>query len=447
MTVFKFGGTSVADAAAIRQVTDIIIDCDEKQLLVVLSACSGITDLLYELTRISVSSNEKRAEEIIQFIEMHHKTMLKELLNVVRLPRCMIDDEIENLRQLSKGIALLGECTPRTEDAVVSTGEFLSTFILSEYLHKIGVESILLDSTELLSKELGKSEYIVKKDTLSSLMKNTKVAVCQGFIASDQDGRLVTLGRGGSDYSAAIFAGGLNADELVIWTDVSGVMSADPRIIANAVTIDKISYLEMRQLSFFGAKVLHPDTIKPALDKNIPVYIKNTFSPEDKGTLIVNEVDDGDAINSLVLKKNCYRANIWLPFDNNATDIFNKIKMLKAKGIEILSIQITGDICELCFELKDDIIRQREDLELEGYRNVRNIDVIYINSSKNKTYLLNEIARVLSDVTGDEYSSITSAIDSNYVLLTLASGKGERLMKLLHDNVILRENSEKKFLL
>ena len=298
MKILKFGGTSVANAQNIKLVLDIIINkANEEKLVVVVSAFSKVTDLL-QLASINAASNDESYKEIVAEIEKKHLDALKELIPVSEQSGLLshIKRIINHLETLLDGCFLLGELSPRTSDTILSFGELLSSYIIAEALKQNLKNSSYKDSRELIktNNHFGKAavNFEISNQLIADFFASNEnqVVIMPGFIASTLDGINTTLGRGGSDYTAAILAGALNATDLEIWTDVNGMFTANPKIVKQAVPIASISYQEAMELSHFGAKVLYPPTIQPVLRKNIPILIKNTFEPEAEGTYISNNV-------------------------------------------------------------------------------------------------------------------------------------------------------------
>ncbi|MBG6111881.1 aspartokinase/homoserine dehydrogenase 1 [Flavobacterium sp. CG_23.5] len=298
MKILKFGGTSVANAQNIKLVLDIIINkANEEKLVVVVSAFSKVTDLL-QLASINAASNDESYKEIVAEIEKKHLDALKELIPVSEQSGLLshIKRIINHLETLLDGCFLLGELSPRTSDTILSFGELLSSYIIAEALKQNLKNSSYKDSRELIktNNHFGKAavNFEISNQLIADFFASNEnqVVIMPGFIATTLDGINTTLGRGGSDYTAAILAGALNATNLEIWTDVNGMFTANPKIVKQAVPIASISYQEAMELSHFGAKVLYPPTIQPVLRKNIPILIKNTFEPEAEGTYISNNV-------------------------------------------------------------------------------------------------------------------------------------------------------------
>ena len=298
MRVLKFGGTSVANADNIRLVIAIITKKAEKEpLAVVVSALSKVTDLL-QLAAHKAANSDENFREIVLEIEKKHLDTLKQLIPVSEQSALLshIKRIINHLETLLDGCFLLGELSPRTADTILSFGELLSSFIIAEALKQNLKSTNYKDSRELIKTNATFGKASVNFEVSNRLIQdyfatnNSKVVLLPGFIGATEDGITTTLGRGGSDYSAAILASALATEELEIWTDVNGMYTANPKLVKQAQPIATISYQEAMELSHFGAKVLYPPTIQPVLRKNIPILIKNTFEPEAEGTFISNTI-------------------------------------------------------------------------------------------------------------------------------------------------------------
>ena len=297
MKVLKFGGTSVANAQNIKLVLDIVLNkAKQDKLVVVVSAFTKVTDLLV-LASQKAASNDESFKDVVAEIEKKHLDAIKELIPVSEQSGSLshIKRIINHLETLLDGCFLLGELSPRTSDTILSFGELLSSYIIAEALKQQYKNSGYKDSRELIKTNNNFGKAAVNFEITNPLIADyfasneAQIVILPGFIASTNDGIGTTLGRGGSDYTAAILAGALDASELEIWTDVNGMYTANPKIVKQAQPIATISYQEAMELSHFGAKVLYPPTIQPVLKKNIPILIKNTFEPEAEGTLISNQ--------------------------------------------------------------------------------------------------------------------------------------------------------------
>lgn len=303
----KFGGTSVGSAAAMKNVRAIVQQhLTKHRIVVVVSAMGGTTDLLIEAGRKAAAQDEQ-FKEILQKIEERHLETIKELIPVQHQSHVLSFTKTycNELEDLVNGIYMLGELSTRTLDRLMSYGELMASRILAASFALDSIPSVWKDARALIktNDQYGNAavDYTATNQHLKEMMAaDAQLFILPGFIASAPDHSTTTLGRGGSDFTAAIVAAGLEATTLEIWTDVSGMMTADPRWVSNARPIPAISYKEAMELSHFGAKVIYPPTIQPVMSKNIPVWIKNTFAPTDLGTVIHNASAGGsDAIRGI----------------------------------------------------------------------------------------------------------------------------------------------------
>ena len=300
MQVLKFGGSSVGSAEAILQVVAIVSESIKKEpTIVVVSAMSGVTDQLLMLAQ-SASQGNEAYKTIIQNIEQKHLDAVRALLPIQAQSATLslVKQSINELESNCEGLFMLKELSNRMQDRIVSFGEILSSKIIAATFASKGIHQQWVDARLLIKTNANYLNAVVDKDVTTKTIQsyftdpaNNKfdLYMAPGFIASDAEGNTTTLGRGGSDYTGAIFAAALKVTALEIWTDVSGMMTADPRIVQNAKEIPQISYQEAMELSHFGAKVIYPPTIQPVMHQNIPVWIKNTFEPSHPGTIIKNE--------------------------------------------------------------------------------------------------------------------------------------------------------------
>ncbi|MFT4566001.1 MAG: aspartokinase/homoserine dehydrogenase 1 [Saprospiraceae bacterium] len=298
MKVLKFGGTSVGTPERIAELSSLIVKRHKAgdKLTIIFSAFGGVTDLLIRAANEAADANEAYAVTSAK-LRQRHLVAIESL----GLSESKVKEEIENnfdvLEDLLKGVFLVREASLRTMDYILSFGERNSAPIIAAYLQSLGIPAQYLDARLIIktNKEFGRAK--VNFELTEPLIKEyfeehaKKMHIVTGFVATDIGGLTTTLGRGGSDYTAAILAGALDAEVLEIWTDVDGVLTSNPKVVKNAYTIPELSYDEAMELSHFGAKVIYPPTIQPALSKSIPIYIKNTFNPEFIGTLISGEVN------------------------------------------------------------------------------------------------------------------------------------------------------------
>lgn len=306
MKIIKFGGTSIATPENIYQVFTILQEqLLHQELAVVFSAFGGVTESLLSTAKLAGAGNLAYRKELNALAERHLK-MVQQLIAVQRQARVMtfVEVRFKELEDLFHGIFLIKENSAKTLDYVASFGERLSTFILAEALSGKGLPTTFVDARDLIRTNNRFGQARVDHQKTTELIKNffaqhkgTKIIT--GFIASTENGETTTLGRSGSDYTASIFASALDATAVEIWTDVSGVLTSDPNLVYTAITIPHLSYNEAMELSHFGAKVIFPATMQPVMKKNIPIYIKNTFEPENKGTIINGEPNKGGLIKGI----------------------------------------------------------------------------------------------------------------------------------------------------
>jgi aspartate kinase len=298
LRVMKFGGTSVGDASCIARVAQIVKQAaTEGPIIAVVSAMSGVTNRLIDAANLSALAEGRQVEAIFASLHLQHETALAALVpdeaRRKRIATCL-SKIFEEGQRLCRGTALLRELTPRTLDAISSLGERLSAPMIAGALAELGTPSESVEAIELIVTDASHGGADPRMELtrarsearLRPVLDQGVVPVVTGFIGATQDGVLTTLGRGGSDYSATILGAALGADEVIIWTDVDGVMTADPRLVPDARTIPEISYREATELAYFGAKVLHPKTLHAVSQAKIPVWIRNSFAPELTGTKI-----------------------------------------------------------------------------------------------------------------------------------------------------------------
>ncbi len=295
MIVLKFGGTSVQDATSQNQALEIVFSKLEHSVVLVSSAMTRVTNELIRLTELASSGKHEEANTLLNALESRHYSVLDALCTgpVREKITGMMEPLFSEIKSLTRGMVLLKECSPRVYDAVVGCGELLSTRLLFARCLELGVSAELADARELIVTDDHFGEAAVLwEQTRERIRKNLNprpghLIITQGFLGSTEDGVATILGRGGSDYSATIFGAALDVEAVEIWTDVNGIMTTDPRIVASAKTIPEITYEEAAELAYFGAKVVHPATIQPAVEKGIPVWVKNTKNPGHLGTAIL----------------------------------------------------------------------------------------------------------------------------------------------------------------
>jgi aspartate kinase len=291
--VLKFGGTSVGGPDPIRRLGEIVRRALDRKPTLVVSAVSGVTNRLFKLVELALAEGEWLRE--FEAIEEQHRSILRAL----GLSPELVDGLLDELHQLVCGVSLIRECTPRVRDYLVSFGERLSVRLVAAHLVKTGIPASAHDSFDVglvTDEHFGCARPLADvDDRIREAFRSIRgVPVVTGYIGKSVSGHITTLGRGGSDYSASIFGAALDADEIQIWTDVDGVMTADPRIVKGSRFIPKLSFAEASELAFYGAKVLHPATMIPAVRKNIPIRVLNSYRPEFEGTTVVADLGPGE---------------------------------------------------------------------------------------------------------------------------------------------------------
>jgi aspartate kinase len=304
MIVLKFGGSSVADATCMRQVAGLVRGALPKAPLVVLSAMGKTTNGLFASAKAAEAGDLPAAMECQRSLMTAHREAAAELFGgaVPENLDAALTDLFGELELLLRGVALLRELSPRSMDAIASLGERLSTRIFAAYVNGAWVDArTVLRTDEVFGEAVPQPEAIraLAAKHLKPLLGPSQVVVTQGYIGATEDGLTTTLGRGGSDYSAALLGAALGAEEVQIWTDVEGVLTCDPRIVPEALPIPDLSFAEAAELAAFGAKVLHPATIQPAVEARIPVTVRHTQKPEGRFTTISAEVRTGRPITAL----------------------------------------------------------------------------------------------------------------------------------------------------
>jgi aspartate kinase len=327
LVVQKFGGTSVQDAEAMRRVMSIVREkgvTRQVRPLVVLSACAGVTNSLIRVSELALLEDTSEAISEVDALTARHATIVRELIKDRRLQQEVLKGLGEiwsDLRKLVRGVHLLNELTLRSRDHFVSAGERASTLIFAatfgESLKKDGLEVVLFDAREffITSRDFSRARPLVKDIERKMRPVRAKIVqgaigVTQGFIGSTTEGVTTTVGRGGSDFSAAIMGVAVRAKDIQIWTDVAGIFTCDPRLTPAAEPVPVVSFAEASALALFGAKVLHPETIWPAVEKGIPVRVLSSQEPEAEGTTILGDVDETKPLTGIAFKRNILLAQI-----------------------------------------------------------------------------------------------------------------------------------------
>lgn len=383
MKVLKFGGSSVATPERIKSVLSIIKTYPPDSVAVVFSAFGGVTDQLILLSKMALDGDLKY-KQIISALQQRHLDAVAELIPAEYQIDIISQVKLrfEKLENVAYGIYLVRERTPRTLDYIMSFGERLSAFIISQALQQSGTPAAFLDARKLIVTDdhFGNARVdfeITNRQIKAYFHAQKDLQVITGFIATAYSGETTTLGRSGSDYTASIFSGALNAEVLEIWTDVNGMMTADPRLVKKSFSVPQMSYEEAMELSHFGAKVIFPATMLPAMANRIPIRIKNTFEPDSEGTLIAAEVTNGKLVKGISSIKNIKLINIQggglvglvgfskRLFTALANEKINVILISQASSEHSVCIAVESEISnkaklaienEFKYEIKDDLV-------------------------------------------------------------------------------------------
>lgn len=359
MTVLKFGGSSVADAACIDRVADIVIEAyDKGPVGVVVSALKGTTDSLLNAAECAQRGDSRYTEQIEALEERHYKVL--ETLHSGESAdgiRMVVGDMFQELKNILHGVDLVRECTDRTADLVAGFGELLSIRILESVLLRRGKSTRIIDPRHcIITDQRHRNARVIRPLTYERLQeqigKDDALYLIPGFIAATADGITTTLGRNGSDYTASLVAAAVHARELQIWTDVDGVLSADPRYVPDAFLIPELTFAEAAELSYFGAEVLHPSTMVPVVEQDIPVGIRNTWNPASSGTRITAHARTGEQIAGIASIDNVAIINVegsgMVGIPGIAARLFAAIARAQANIIMISQASSEHTIC-LCF--------------------------------------------------------------------------------------------------
>jgi len=378
MIVMKFGGTSVESAAAIERVASIVKARAARHPVVVVSAMGKTTNKLLALASAAIAGErEDYIRQIHELRDFHSREarLVVPLADRAELDR-LLDEHFQELTELVKGLAVLGELTPRSIDAISSYGERLSSYIVSLAFRHFGMETAHLDSRQVIVTDrrhtqaapLYPQTYVRLAAVVPTLAGDTgdKIVVMGGFVGSTEDGVTTTLGRGGSDFTASIVGAGIGAEEIQIWTDVDGMLTADPTILPGGHRVKTISFAEAAELAYFGAKVLHPATVVPAIEKNIPVLILNSRRPEVSGTRIVAEaVPCRNVVKSIACKRKITLVNVHSTrmlmahgFLRRIFEVFDRhetaVDMVSTSEVSVsLTIDTTGALDAISRELSE----------------------------------------------------------------------------------------------
>ena len=322
MIIMKFGGTSVANFEAITRTIFIIGGKLDQKPVVVVSALSKVTDLLYRISDAAAAGNETETKDLLSQLRQRHVDLAAELLSQSVLKDeavANVNSICDSLDSIAMAVCSLGELSDRNKAIIISKGEYLSSTIIAHAMNSKGIRTRWIDARDMMvtNKSYLKAEpdmsAIAERvpGVVSQAYEGVDAVITQGFVGVTADGEPTVLGRGGSDYSASLIGLAIDAERIEIWTDVDGVRTADPRSVKNTKYLEKISFEEAAEMAHFGAKVLHPLTIEPAVKKNIPIYVLNSMNPSGKGTAILRNELIEDGVKSVSFKENIKVINIF----------------------------------------------------------------------------------------------------------------------------------------
>jgi len=440
MITMKFGGTSVGNADAIHQAASIIEEALEKgqSVAVVVSAMSGVTDMLIDSVRKAASGDKWGYLSISRDIRDKHHDAINQLIKagslregILQRINAMLDKHIE----LCEAVNILGEATPRIRDAVVSFGERLSCRLVAAVLQQRGINAQAFDAGDFLitnnnyqdAEPLWDITEQRIREKLLPIIESGVTPIITGFIGASPDGSITTLGRGGSDFSAAVFAAYLDAEELIIWTDVDGVMTTDPRIDKRAQVLPYVSYTEVGELAYYGAKVLHPKTVQPIIAKSIPLRVRNTFNPSHEGTLIGAQAKTSEgvvkavtAIRKVSMLTVSGKGMLGVP------GIAGRTFLATAKaGASILMISQSSSEQSFCFTVVDDrapYVKQAVESELASELAHRDVDSVEV---QNDIVIITVVGAGMRHKPGVAGRVFTTMGNSGVNVLAIAQGSSE----------------------
>ena len=439
MKVLKFGGTSVASPESISNVLSIVQE--QEQCTVVVSALGGITDLLIDAME-KAASQDSSYPSLFKLIEERHLELIKSFIPINKQSSLIsfVKVEINRLETLLDGVAMLQEITPKTTDKVSSFGERLSAKIIEAIFLENKLDTRFLDGHDLIQTAQQNGRLIINwektKENVARLYNSSsaKITLVPGFVARNEKGENTTLGRGGSDFTASILANILNASSIEIWTDVSGMYSAHPKIVAQAKPIERLSYLEAMELSHFGAKVIYPPTLQPLVEKNIPAWIKNTFAKEDKGTLITS---GSEAPSSEVVKGMSHIDNVSLVTLEGSGMVgipgFSKrlFEVLSIEKINVIMIVQASSEHSICIGLRtEDALQAKEiiDEEFAFEISLKKVDPAKVENNMVNVAMVGDNMRNHQGISGKMFSTLGA---NNVNIRAIAQGASERNISII----------------
>lgn len=443
--VMKFGGTSVGSVGAIRQVIEIARNAKSKwrNVAIIVSAMSGVTDKLLSGAKHAAAGDDSMAETIANDISKKHFEVLGQLAPNAIQAREAIETLLNEFVSLCHAIYVLGEASPRALDAIASLGERMSAPLVAAALNQADIRSSAVDTREVLvtddvhqfaSPDMDATHQRAEQ-VIQPLFKAGEIPVITGFIGASREGAVTTLGRGGSDFSGAIFGVVLEAQEIWIWTDVSGVMSTDPRIEPSARTIPEVTYKEISELAFYGAKVLHPKTIRPALEHGITLWVKNTFEPGSASTRII---EDGNGQKGHIRAVTAIRGQCLITVEGRgmlgvpgiAARLFSAVARSKTSIVMISQASSEQSICFVVPFAARQIVKQALEEEFRQEIARRDIDRISASDDCAIVTVVGAGMRSTPGIAGKVFSAIGAETVN---VIAIAQGSSECSISLVVD--------------
>ena len=451
MKVLKFGGTSVANSESLEHVVEIIKSLTDQKIIVVVSALSGITNLLDDTAHMACKGN-KNYKIHLPKIEEGHLSIITSFISITKQSEIIsfLKSNLNDLEAILESIYNLKELTSKSHSKITSYGEVLSSALINEVLKNRGINSSLKDARELIFTDEVNGKEVVNhfksEAQTNSILSNTnsKVTLIPGFIASDKDGNLTTLGRGGSDFTAALLANYINATSLEIWTDVSGMFTAHPKLVAQAQPIPKLSYQEAMELSHFGAKVIFPPTLQPIIEKKIPLLIKNTFDSNASGT-IINSNGTNKENNGSIVKGVSHIENVALVSLEGSGMIgipgFSKrlFECLSLKQINIIMITQASSEHSICLGVRSEdaeIAKKVIDEHFAFEISLNKVAHAVLESNMTNIAVVGDRMKDHQGISGKLFSSLGA---NNINIRAIAQGASERNISI----IINKKNTQK----
>jgi aspartate kinase len=448
--VMKFGGTSVADAAALERVATIVAAYREDRPIVVVSAMSGVTDALLASVSIAADQGVNTAiKSLNETFRRHHHAGQQLLPHNADHFGAYLDDAAVRIIQLLQTAAGDSSTRRATQDAIVSFGELLSSRLLAELLNHRGVNAqqvdprhcIVTDDEYTCAAPLMTETFAKTRQSLLPLLDAGIVPVVGGFVGGTREGATTTLGRGGSDYTAAILGAALRCEEIQIWTDVTGVLTADPRIVPDAQTIDRLSYSEAAELAYFGAKVLHPKTIQPAIEDRIPVRICNSREPHERGTLVGPQTETSPrTIKAIAHKKGVTTVQITSARMLGAYGFLRALFEVFEKHRTVVDVVTTSEVC-VSLSLDDDSTLPAivKELERLGTVRVEKQQAIICVVGEGLRGTPGIAARVFSTISDINVTLISQGASSINFTFAIEETRVEEAVRRLHEAFFARQ--------